>query len=161
VREDNVSFLYVGGEITEVGIIEDDVLSFYATFPIGKHDFLREVQTNNMSYDYDLLYQKQIVIKSQEKQVQFEELKERWGQMVLSTLLSFKKDVPSKILIISDSKTKDFFTENLISQIKKTSSSSFGQYRIINFEISHLKDIILYKTPAYMNEPDLQLEALI
>ena len=29
MREDNISFLYVGGEITEVGIIEDDTLSFY------------------------------------------------------------------------------------------------------------------------------------
>lgn len=161
VREDNISFIYVGGEITELGIIEDDALSFYATFPIGKHDFLREVQTQITSYDYDLLYQKQVQIKSKTKQAQFEELKKQWGIMVLSTLMSFKKDVPSKLLVISDSKTKEFFTENLIAQLKETSETAFGHYRIINFDISHLKDIILYKTSTHANELDMQLEALI
>ncbi len=161
VREDNISFLYVGGEITEVGVIEDDTLSFYSTFPIGKHDFLRQVQSTVQTYDYDLLYQKQVQIKSKTKQDEYESLKGQWSDLVLNTLLSFKKDVPSKILIISDSKTRDFFTDLLKNKIKDNPQTSFGQYRIINFDISHLKDIIQYKTPINTDELDLQLEALM
>lgn len=161
VKEDNVSFLYVGGEITEVGVIEDDTLSFYSTFPIGKHDFLRQIQTTINSYDYDLLYQKEIKIKTKNKEEEYESLRQQWGSMVLDTLLSFKKDVPSKMLIISDSKTKDFFTDILTQKIKDTPQTSLGQYRIINFDISYLKDIIQYKTAINTDELDLQLEALI
>lgn len=161
VREDNVTFVYIGGEITEIGVIEDDSLSFYATFPIGKHDFLRNIQTTVKSYDYDLLYHNQVQIKSKAKQEQFEKLKDQWGNLVLSTLLSFKQNVPSKLLIISDSKTKDFFVDTLMLKIKTAPQTSFGQYRIINFDISHLKDIIIYKTPTGADELDLQLEALI
>lgn len=161
IREDNISFIYVGGEITEIGVIEDDSLSFYATFPIGKHDFLRDIQSTVKTYDYDLLYHKEIQIKSKQKEEQFQKLKEHWGDLLISTLLSFKKDVPSKLLVISDSKTKDFFTDILTTKIKNTPQTSFGQYRIINFDISHLKDIITYKTPTNADELDLQLEALI
>lgn len=161
IQEDNVSFFYVGGEITEVGVIEDDALSFYATFPIGKHDFLREIQLNSTGYDYDLLYQNEVQLKPKIKQTKFETLKDTWAHMLLQTLLSYKKDIPTKLLLISDSKTRDFFLEMLSAQLKNNPETTSLKYRIINFDISHLKDIISYNTPTYTNELDLQLEALI
>lgn len=161
VREDNISYLYIGGEITEVGIIEDDALSFYGTFPIGKHDFLREIQATAMTYDYDLLYQNQVQLKSKAKEAKFSELKAQWAYTALATLTSFKKETPNKLIVISDSKTRDFFVGILAERFKSGQSETFGQYRIINFDMSHLKDIIVYKTPTGANELDLQLEALI
>lgn len=161
VHEDNISFVYVGGEITEIGVIEDDSLSFYATFPIGKHDFLREVQGEIKTYDYELLYQKEVLIKDKAHQDKFDLLKKEWTDMVLSSLGSYKLDVPSKIMIISDSKTKDFFTSHLATALKASPTGFLSQHRIINFDMSLLGDIIIYKTPTHANELDLQLEALI
>ena len=109
VHEDNVSFIYVGGEITEIGIIEDDSLTYFATFPIGKHDFLREIQGATKTLDYDLLYQKEIQIKSEAQQKRFDALKKQWSDTLIQTILSYKSDVPSKLLVIADSKSKDFF----------------------------------------------------
>ncbi len=161
VREDNVTFLYIGGEITEVGVIEDDSLSHFATFPIGKHDFLREIQTQTKTYDYNALYQKEIRIKSLSQQKSFDALKQKWSLLITQSLQLFNKNVPSKVLIITDSKTKDFFTDLLLASIKKDSQSILKNNRIINFDISLLKDIISYKTPLGENELDLTLEALI
>jgi hypothetical protein len=161
VHEDNISFIYVGGEITEIGVIEDDSLSYFATLPIGKHDFLREVQGDIKTYDYDLLYQKEVQIKQKAHQARFEKLQKQWADSVTASFMAYKKDIPSKLLIISDSKTKDFFTNHLVSALKTSPDGFLSQHRIINFDMSLLGDIINYKTPTYTNELDLQLEALI
>jgi hypothetical protein len=153
--------MHIGGEITEIGFVEDDSLSYYSTFPIGRHDFLREVQTDIKNYDYDLLYQKEIQLKQPDHQKRFDELKVLWANYVIESLTTYKKNVPSKLLIISDTKTKDFFVTLLTDKIKNDAAGFLTHHRIINFDISLLKDIISYKTPVYGNELDLQLEALI
>jgi hypothetical protein len=160
VNEDNVTFVYVGGEITEVGIIEDDSLSSFATFPIGKHDFIREIQGSGRTLDYDLLYQKELKMKSDSQQQRFEALKAQWADTLIQTVLSYKRDIPSKFLIIADSKSRDFFANLLTATLESGRHELMGQHRIINFDMSHLKDIIIYKTPTLTDELDLQLEAL-
>jgi hypothetical protein len=161
VKEDNIIFLNIGAEITELGIIEDDALSNFSTYPIGIHDFLRTVQTNIKTYDYDLLYQKEILLKSQDTQLQFDTLKQNWVNSFLQTLDFLKAETPHKIVLICDSKVKDFFTLILSNSIKQDSQINVKKYRIINFDISLLKDIITYKTPVGENELNLKLEALI
>lgn len=160
VHEDNITFVSVGGEITEIGVIEDDSLSFYGTFPFGKHDFLRELQGLVNTYDYDLLYQKEIQIKKKGRAERFEKLKADWASLVASTLLSYKQNVPSKILLISDTKTRDFFTNTLSSALKQRPDGFLNQHRIINFDMSALQDILINKTANHTDELDLQLEAL-
>jgi len=161
VREDNVTFLYIDSEISEIGVIEDDSLAYFATFPIGKHDFLREVQANIKTYDYDLLYQKEVQIKSKDQEARFNLLKKKWAFSVNESLGLYKKNIPSKILIITDTKSKNFFTDILLTSSKEDPQSILKNNRIINFDISLLKDIIVYKTPVGEDELDLKLEALI
>jgi len=161
VQEDNVCFVYVGGEITEVGIIEDDSITTYKTFPIGKHDFLREFNSTTKSYDYDLLYQNEMQLKTKAKQESFESLKKKWRDLLTENLFSLGSSTPNKIILISDTKTRDFFSQLINQYVHDDETRSYTRYRIINFDISYLKDIILYKTPTNTNELDLQLEALI
>lgn len=161
VREDNAVFLYVDSEITQVGIIENDSLVYFVTFPLGTHDFLREIQSTVQTYDYDLLYQKEIQIKSKKQQEQFDALQKKWANLIIESLALFNKNVPSKILILSHTKTRTFFTDLLTQTIKQDSESVLKNNRFINFDISLLKDIITYKTPTGENELDLKLEALI
>jgi hypothetical protein len=161
IKEDNIIFLTVGAEITEVGIIEDDALSNFSTFPIGIHDFLRTTQTNIKTYDYDLLYQKEISVKNPAFQTEFDMLKQSWLNSFIQTLSFFKQQIPHKIVLITDSKVKDFFSKIITNSIKSDSQNTLKNYRIIDFDISTLKDIIVYKTPVGNNELQITLEALI
>lgn len=161
IHEDNLVSIYVGGEITEVSIIKDDSLVYFATFPIGKHDFLRSIQDNIKTFDYDLLFQKQIKIKSEAQQKQFDEYKKKWAESMYNVFTNFDQQIPSKMLIMSDNHTKPFFTELLTNSIQKNVNSKFKNHRIINFDILSFKDIISYKTPSGEQEIDLILEALI
>lgn len=161
INEDNIIFLTIGAEITEVGIIEDDALINFSTFPIGIHDFVRTIQTNVKSYDYDLLYQKQILVKSNTQKINLEQIKQNWVYTFVETLNSFKEHTPHKIVLITDTKVKDFFSTLLTDTIKSPEVTTLKNYRIINFDISPLKDIITYKTPIGEEELNLKLEALI
>lgn len=160
VKEDNITFLNIGGEITEIGIIKDDALDYFTTFPVGIHDFLRGIQSNVKTYDYDLLYQKEIQVKIEKNKKQFELLKKTWQEQVDNSLKTFGGNVPNKIIIITDQKAQCFFTDLLSESIKSNEESVLKNHRIINFDISLLKDIILYKTPIGENKLDLKLEAL-
>jgi cell division ATPase FtsA len=161
VQEDNLVFVHIGSEITEVGIIEEDTLSYFATFPIGIHDFLRILQTTVKSYDYDLLQQSELQLKSEVQKESFESLASTWTSSVVQILENFNKNIPHKYVIISDSKVKNFFTIALSKYAQSNPQSILRTYRIIDFDISLLKDIITHKTPVGENEIDLKLEALI
>lgn len=160
VKEDNITHVFIGGEITEISIIKDDSLVYTSTFPIGKHDFLRELQSSIQSYDYDLLYQKEIQTKSKKQETQFTNLKINWKESLKNSLENYQKQIPSKILITTDQKTKKFFTELLSETIHSDEISVLKNHRIISFDISSLKDIITYKTSIHEQEIDLILEAL-
>lgn len=160
VQEDNLAVLYVGGEITELSIIKEDSLVYFATFPIGKHDFLRSIQKNIKTYDYSLLDQKSIQIKSKIQELEFKKTKEEWSKSLYFLLQNFKQHIPSKIIVVSDSKTKDFFTTILNESINQDTESLLKKHRIINFDILIFKDIISYKTPVGENEIDLIIESL-
>jgi hypothetical protein len=160
IKEDNIIFLTIGAEITEVGIIEDDALVNFSTFPIGIHDFLRSIQASAKTYDYDLLYQKQLLLKSDAQKNDFEQMKKNWTYSFIQTLNSFKEHTPHKIVLITDLKVKEFFSV-LMNETIKSDTENLKNYRIINFDISTLKDIITYKTPVGEEELILKLEALI
>lgn len=161
VKEDNLIHIFVGGEITELTIIRDDSLVYTATFPVGKHDFLRDMQATIRSYDYDLLYQKQIRFKSKVQEKNFNATKEKWKNSLKNILTAYTKQIPSKILLSTDTKTKEFFVELLTSIKNDDDSLILKNNRIINFDITTLKDIITYKIPIHDQEEDLVLEALI
>lgn len=160
IREDNVTVLYIGGEITEISIIKDDTLIFFATFPIGKHDFLRILKSRVKTYDYDLFNQNQIKIKSKVVEKTFEDAKKQWAHTVCTLLQNFQKQIPSKLLVISDTKSKQFFIDTINQSIQENQDSILKNHRIINFDISNFKDIISYNI-SNTEEIDLILEALM
>lgn len=160
IHEDNVVFFHVGEEITEIGVIQDDTLSFFATYPIGIHDFLRVIQANIKTYDYDLLYQKEVILKSEIQNQKINQIKEDWIANAAQSLEVFSH-VPNKVIFLTNRKTEAFFIDLLQNTIKQGKTKVFENHRIISFDISNLKDIIEYKTPLGENSIDLVLEALI
>lgn len=161
INEDNIVFLNIGEEITEIGVIQDDTLSYFVTFPKGIHDFLRVIQTNIRSYDYDVLYQKEILLKSQEQISRISEVKDLWIAYLSQSVGLFSIHVPNKLVILTHKKVENFFIDILQSSIKEGKIKGLENHRIINFDISYLKDIIEFKTPLGENSIDLVLEALI
>lgn len=161
IKEDNLAFIHVDNEITEIGIIENDSLSFFITFPIGIHDFLKSINSIVKTYDYNLLYQKEILIKSPIQKEQFELVKSNWEKSIIESFNIFKGNIPKKILLKTNSKTKDFFETILNQSIKKEQNTVVSNHRIIDFDISLLKDIITYKTPTGEIELDSKLQVLI
>ena len=161
IYEDNVIFINPHDEITEVGVIQNDSLAFIATFPIGIHDFLRSIQKNIQTYDYEILNQKQILLKSSQQIEEFNTLKKNWFISLHDTLSLFNTQLPHKMLLIGPPQVKDFFMSILSQFNTQETNTVLKNCRIIDFDISVLKDIIVYKTPIKNTDLDLILEALI
>ncbi len=160
VNEDNLTFITIGSEITEVGIIQEDVLVQFSTFPVGVHDFMRVLQSNISSNEYKTLGQKEVLIKSANQQTEFDLIGQKWEQYLVQTLQCFKGHAPHKFILISHPDATGFFTELFGKILKNNAHFKDKNNRIINFDISLLKDIIEYKTPVG-EDIDVILEALI
>lgn len=161
MQEDNIVFFNIGEEITEIGVIQDDSLSYFVTFPKGIHDFLRIIQTSVKGYDYDLLYQKEIFLKDPDQNKKLDQIRDIWVNYVSQSLNLFSTHIPNKIVLITHKKTESFFIELLQNSIKTNKIKGLENHRIISFDIFNLKDIISFKTPVGENSIDLILEALI
>jgi len=114
INEDNFIFFNIGGEITELGVVENDILTFSSTVPVGTHLFSRELDTfiaekgnldslsflSNKSTDEKL---DKVRLKKIEK------IKKIWSEEVISNLKDENKSLPKKVFIISNSDTIEFF----------------------------------------------------
>jgi hypothetical protein len=160
IREDNLSIICIGEEITDISIVKEDALVYYATFPIGKHDFLRIFDPVVQTYDYEIFQQKQFKFKSSTQEDEFKDIQNKWIQALSTVIRNFDAQVPTKLLVITDTKSYPFFVKLLADSHKNNQEIIFKNYRIINFDISVFKDIISYTTSS-TQEVDLFLEALI
>ena len=100
--------------MTEVGIVENDVLIHSATVPMGSHMFTRELDTfitekGNLS-TLKFLGDKATDEKlDQIKLAKIEETKNIWKGEVLEALQEEKTELPKKIFVVSNSDSIDFF----------------------------------------------------
>lgn len=114
VDEDNVIFLNIGGEITEIGIIVDDVLVSVLTIPTGSHNFARKLDTFTSSQKNlgilkflgDKKSDEKIDIIKDAKIINFSR---KWFDDVLDTIKSSYMEFPKKFFIFSSSEYLDFF----------------------------------------------------
>lgn len=132
-NEDNFCFLNIGGEITEVGIVDNDIFVDHATFPMGKHSFSRKLNMfldhkenidvvsfiGDANSDYKL---------NSEKNSALEKLKKEWISKIQKTLNSFNGDYPKKVFILTEEGSISFFRKILEESELKDSL----QFIIIN-----------------------------
>lgn len=114
IDEDNLIFLNIGGEITEIGIIIDDVLVSALTIPSGSHSFVRKLDTFTSSTS-NLGILKFLGDKNSDEKLnlnidkKINTLINNWLNEILDTIKANYLEYPKKIFIISDSEYLDFF----------------------------------------------------
>lgn len=144
VDEDNCIFINIGGEITEIGVIEDDILVDFMTIPIGIHFFQRELETfltdkkildtikflSNNKTDENLNPKNNEMLSTTVK---------NWVNEVFEIFLNQKKEFPKKVFVFTNSTADEFF--KMIFKNNET---------LKNFEFSH----VIYDTfSSRMNIP--------
>ena len=112
IEENNCCFMNIGGEVTEFGIIEDDVLVKFSTFPMGIHSFSRELNTftggkenvNTMNFvgDSNVDHTKDEKIKKI-----IEKISAEWVSQVKNIIKEFPGEIPKKTFILNNSE-EDF-----------------------------------------------------
>lgn len=114
VDEDNFIFLNIGGEVTEIGISENDAFVYSASVPMGSHFFARELDTF-LTEKENLGTLKFLADKStdenldQTRKQKIIKAKNKWGDEVFKVLNEKGKVLPRKIFFVANSDTVNFF----------------------------------------------------
>jgi hypothetical protein len=113
VSEDNVTFAIISGEVTEIGIVQNDTLNYTATFPFGTHEFSRQLETfigekGNLSTLSFLSEKATDENLDQIKKDKIAKVTETWIAEFKSALADFNNQTPSKVLIFVNSDALDF-----------------------------------------------------
>lgn len=129
VHEDNFMFFNIGGEITEIGIVENDILEAFYTVPIGSHEFSRQLDTfigekgdlSTLSFLGDNATDKNL---DQIKKDKMNKLKEEWSSEIIKTIKEEGKELPHKVFLVSNSDSIKFFNE-IIKECENCSGFEF------------------------------------
>lgn len=111
--EDNFVYIYIGGEVTEIGVSENDVLVFESSIPIGTHIFSRGLDTfisekgnlSTLNFLSSSVTDEKLDKKRDEK---IELLKNKWIKDVLNSLKSKEGELPRKTFIFTNSDALEF-----------------------------------------------------
>lgn len=143
-HEENYMFFSVGGEVTEVGIVENDILESYYTIPIGSHKFSRELDTfitesgnlNTLRFLGDEVTDEKL---DKIKKDRINQIKNEWASEIMNTIKEDGKELPHKVFLISNSDSLKFF--NII--VKECEICSDLNFYSINKEVFQDKVEIL------------------
>jgi len=118
VHEDNTIFMSIGGEVTEVGLIEDDILKKYTTFPIGSHMFSRELNTfisekGNLDTLQFLSERATDETLDEVKNKKLNSVREKWENELGISFKEMGEEIPKKIFVFSNSNSVTFFSKIL------------------------------------------------
>lgn len=114
VNIDDFIFINIGGEITELGIVESDILTFASSVPVGSHLFSRNLDTfinekGNLS-TLSFLSEKATDQKlDKRKNDKIKEISNFWFKEIIDSLKEKSQELPKKIFLISNSDSIDFF----------------------------------------------------
>jgi hypothetical protein len=134
LQEDNLTFINIGGEITEVGIVERDILTHSSTIPMGSHMFSRELDTfiskkgglNTLQFLADSSTDAELDKAKKEK---IQKVKDVWETEILKTLDESEAQVPKNIFVFSNNNSIDFFSK-MLKESEKIREKGFEIFTI-------------------------------
>lgn len=142
INTDNCLLINIGGEVTEINIVIEDVLTDSVTIPMGAHAFSRKLDTfistrGNLS-TLSFLGNKSIDEKLDKiKNNKIEEVKKEWLENISSAINESKKELPKNVFVFTNSESVEFF-ELLFEDIK-----IFSENKIIFIKESIFNDRIM------------------
>lgn len=155
VKENNCCFINIGGEVTEFGIIEDDVLVKFSTFPMGTHAFSRELstfangkeETNTIDFIGDPNVDHSLDKKVKDR---ISKTSAEWVERVKEIIEEFPGEIPKKTFILNNSDSVEFFKKVLESSDLK------DELFFVN-----IKNSIFDKKIAFKEKRDAGVEYLV
>jgi hypothetical protein len=155
INVDNFAFFDVGGEITDFGHVENDILKKSIGIPFGKHHFIREVGGKCKFDRHTALSLMKITATGQadhrcgpNTQEVIESIEEQWYETLNQTV---KENIPTKILpenifVTSDEDVSDYINHVFKKrQSDELSSISSKNQKLISVNNNLFKDYVSYK----------------
>ncbi len=138
----NNSFLLIniGGEVTDIAIVKEDVLKEAATFPMGSHFITRGISKSLQcsiedAYSSVMLYESGNMLQKNEVVFQdsLKKLRGEWLSKFQSTLSSLSSDIsiPAAVFITVDPSLAKFFSETIRTEQFNQYTLTESKFRLI------------------------------
>ncbi len=148
----NNSFLLIniGGEVTDIAIVKEDVLKEAATFPMGSHFITRGISKSlscsiEDAYSSVMLYESGNMLQKNEVVFQdsLKKLRGEWLAKFQSTLSSLSSDIsiPATVFITVDPSLAKFFSETIRTEQFNQYTLTESKFRLIFLNSSALGGI--------------------
>ncbi|MBU0611868.1 hypothetical protein KKB58_00325 [Patescibacteria group bacterium] len=144
----------IGGEITDISIVTENILRDSISFPLGRNFLVREASNLfNCSLDdaktLVSLYKDKHMEKSIEKKFGpiMNDLKSKWLEKFQESLSVLFDDTffPSTIFLTSDQDISAFFSEMIKNTMALQSSSGRSKFNVISLNTKELHGIVLFR----------------
>jgi hypothetical protein len=129
VSENNCCFINIGGELTEFGIIEDDILIRFSSFTIGKHVFSRELnefidEKENVDLIKFIGDDNSNFSLNKDAQKKLKSISLGWIENLKRIIEEYPGEIPKRTFIVDNSDSLDFF-ENILESSELTNELFF------------------------------------
>lgn len=166
----NNSFLLIniGGEVTDIAIIKENILKESATFPIGSHFMTRGIsKALNCSladaYSSIMLYESGHMITNNENifQESFKKLRTEWLSKFQSTLASLSSgiSIPATVFITIDPSLAKIFSETIRTEQFNQYTLTESKFRLIFLNSNALHGIAEVKE-EYKKDPFIIISSI-
>lgn len=167
----NFTYVDVGGEITDIGIVEQNRLVHIISIPIGYHMFIRQL-SNDLNLDEPQArsaietINKNVSVGNEKTQKIISETGTKWANAVTKSISNITHTLPRNVFINSDFETGNFFS-NIIKNMlfdhdDDTSTPSVNMIVMSHEHINHLftyaKDV---KRDTFIELQTIFLDSLI
>jgi hypothetical protein len=168
VQQDNFLLVDIAGEVTDISIINKNILSNSISYPLGRNFMIRRVAdslncTLSEAKSFISLYKDGHAVGSVEKKLKpiIDKLKTEWLSGFQQSLVNLSDDIsiPATIFITVDQELKDFFSEIIKTEQFNQYTLTESEFRIIFLDAQTLHGITSFKDNT-VRDPFLIVESI-
>lgn len=149
----NFLFIEIGGEVTDVGIVEQNTLTHSITVPVGYHEFVRALQ-NDMKMDETQARStiETLTSRDEEKNKKTYEVLDKVAKTWSDTLISAMEEVvfplPQNIFVISESENQTYFNRMIKRVFLGHETSEKLHFNVISTSQEYNDELFIYAKNA-------------
>ncbi len=168
VQQENFLLVDIAGEVTDISIINKNILSNSISYPLGRNFMIRRVAdslncTLSEAKSFISLYKDGHAAGSVEKKLKpiIDKLKTEWLSGFQQSLINLSDDIsiPATIFITVDQELKDFFSEIIKTEQFNQYTLTESEFRIIFLDAQTLHGITSFNDNT-VRDPFLIVESI-
>jgi hypothetical protein len=168
VQQENFLLVDIAGEVTDISIINKNILSNSISYPLGRNFMIRRVAdslncTLSEAKSFISLYKDGHAVNSVEKKLKpiINKLKIEWLNGFQQSLVNLSDNIsiPATIFITVDQELKDFFSEIIKTEQFNQYTLTESEFRIIFLDAQTLHGITSFKDNT-TRDPFLIVESI-